>query len=53
VRPLTWIGTAHDVAERILAFRDAGFDEAILGLNPPYGEATTEMLGEVADRVRG
>jgi F420-dependent oxidoreductase-like protein len=44
VRDRVWIGNAPELAERIAAFAAAGFDEAILGLNPPYGVETVEML---------
>jgi F420-dependent oxidoreductase-like protein len=39
-----WIGSAAEVREQLDAFAEAGFDEAILGLNPPYGARTLEML---------
>jgi F420-dependent oxidoreductase-like protein len=45
VRDRVWIGDGAELAERIAAFAAAGFDEAILGLNPPYGDETVEMLG--------
>jgi len=44
VRDRVWIGSAEEVREQLAAFADAGFDEAILGLNPPYGARTLEML---------
>jgi len=53
VRSRTWIGSADDVAARIASFAAAGFDEAILGLDPPYGAATVEMLRAVAGRLKG
>ena len=53
VRDRTWIGGVDEVAARIAAFAEAGFDEAILGLNPPYGPATLEMLEAVTARLGG
>ncbi len=44
IRPRVWIGGPGEIAERIGGFAAAGFDEAILGLNPPYGAQTLEML---------
>jgi alkanesulfonate monooxygenase SsuD/methylene tetrahydromethanopterin reductase-like flavin-dependent oxidoreductase (luciferase family) len=44
VQDRVWIGSAALVREQLAAFADAGFDEAILGLNPPYGARTFEML---------
>ena len=44
VRDRVWIGSADDVREQLAAFASAGFDEAILGLNPPYGARTLETL---------
>jgi len=45
-RRRVWIGGVDEIAEMVGAFAAAGFDEAILGLNPPYGEATLEMLAQ-------
>jgi F420-dependent oxidoreductase-like protein len=44
VRSRVWIGGAAEIAELIGGFAAAGFDEAILGLGPPYGPQTVEML---------
>ena len=44
VRPRVWIGGPAELAELIGGFSAAGFDEAILGLGPPYGPQTIEML---------
>jgi F420-dependent oxidoreductase-like protein len=46
-RGRVWIGGGNEIAESVGAFAAAGFDEAILGLNPPYGSATVEMLEAV------
>jgi F420-dependent oxidoreductase-like protein len=43
-RSRLWIGSPSEIAELIGGFAAAGFDEAILGLNPPYGPQTVEML---------
>jgi F420-dependent oxidoreductase-like protein len=47
VRDRVWIGSAAEVREQLAAFAEAGFDEAILGLNPPYGAGTLEMLDAI------
>jgi len=47
VRERVWVGSPEDVRGQLAAFADAGFDEAILGLNPPYGARTFEMLDAV------
>jgi F420-dependent oxidoreductase-like protein len=44
VRSRVWIGGPSELAELIGGFAAAGFDEAILGLNPPYGPQTVDML---------
>ncbi|HZQ57366.1 MAG TPA: TIGR03560 family F420-dependent LLM class oxidoreductase [Acidimicrobiales bacterium] len=44
VRDRVWIGNADEVRAQLGAFDAAGFDEAILGLNPPYGARTLELL---------
>jgi len=44
VRTRVWIGGPSEIAELIGGFAAAGFDEAILGLNPPYGPQTVDML---------
>jgi F420-dependent oxidoreductase-like protein len=44
VRDRVWIGSADEVRGQLLTFAAAGFDEAILGLNPPYGARTLELL---------
>jgi alkanesulfonate monooxygenase SsuD/methylene tetrahydromethanopterin reductase-like flavin-dependent oxidoreductase (luciferase family) len=49
VRDRVWIGSPDEVRAQLDAFADAGFDEAVLGLNPPYGERTFELL----DALRG
>ncbi|MCU1456789.1 MAG: Phthiodiolone/phenolphthiodiolone dimycocerosates ketoreductase [Actinomycetia bacterium] len=47
-RARTWIGPVDDVVESLLAFRAAGFHEAILALGAPYDGATVELLERVA-----
>jgi F420-dependent oxidoreductase-like protein len=49
VRDRVWIGSPDEVRAQLDAFARAGFDEAILGLNPPYGEHTFAVL----DALRG
>ena len=49
VRDRVWVGSPDEVRGQLAAFAAAGFDEAILGLNPPYGTETFEML----DAVKG
>jgi F420-dependent oxidoreductase-like protein len=49
VRDRVWIGSPDEVGAQLDAFAKAGFDEAVLGLNPPYGARTFEML----DALRG
>jgi len=44
VRDRVWIGSAGEVRAQLDGFASAGFEEAILGLNPPYGTRTLEML---------
>jgi alkanesulfonate monooxygenase SsuD/methylene tetrahydromethanopterin reductase-like flavin-dependent oxidoreductase (luciferase family) len=48
VRDRVWIGNADELTELIGGFADAGFSEAILGLGPPYGAATFDMLEAAA-----
>jgi alkanesulfonate monooxygenase SsuD/methylene tetrahydromethanopterin reductase-like flavin-dependent oxidoreductase (luciferase family) len=43
-RDRVWIGSSEAVRAQLAAFAEAGFDEAILGLNPPYGARTFELL---------
>ncbi len=51
-RSRVWIGGPDEIAELVGAFEAAGFDEAILGLNPPYGPGTVEMLEQTAALIR-
>jgi F420-dependent oxidoreductase-like protein len=44
VRDRVWIGGAAELSELIGGFAEAGFSEAILGLGPPYGPASIDML---------
>ena len=51
VRELVWIGGVTEVTDRLAAVADAGFDEAILALDPPYDERTIAMLETVAAEI--
>jgi F420-dependent oxidoreductase-like protein len=55
VRLRLWIGSPSEVEALLRPFAEAGFDECILGLAPPYDERTVEMLerfsGEIAPRL--
>lgn len=51
MRTRVWVGGAAEVGDRLGAFADAGFDECILGLAPPYGAATVAMLERFAAEV--
>ena len=52
VRDRVWIGGPGELSELIAGFADAGFSEAILGLGPPYGPATIDMLEAAADAFK-
>lgn len=51
MRARVWVGGPAEVADRLAAFADAGFDECILGLAPPYDGGTVEMLARFAAEV--
>jgi F420-dependent oxidoreductase-like protein len=51
VRDMVWIGGPAEVTERLVTFAGAGFDEAILALDPPYDERTVDMLETIAADV--
>lgn len=51
MRERVWIGGPAEIADRIAAFVDAGFDECILGLAPPYGADTVAMLERFAAEI--
>ena len=51
VREFVWIGGLAEVTDRLAAFADAGFHEAILALDPPYDERTIAMLETVAAEI--
>ncbi len=44
VRHRVWVGSADEVRAELATFAAAGFDEAIIGLNPPYDARTFAML---------
>jgi alkanesulfonate monooxygenase SsuD/methylene tetrahydromethanopterin reductase-like flavin-dependent oxidoreductase (luciferase family) len=50
-RARTWIGPVDELVESLLAFRAAGFHEAILALDAPYDVATVELLERVAAEI--
>lgn len=51
VRELVWIGDVAEVTDRLGACADAGFQEAILALDPPYDGGTIAMLETVASEI--
>jgi len=46
-----WVGSTDELVESLLAFADAGCDECILGLDPPYDAATHDMLARTAEEI--
>jgi F420-dependent oxidoreductase-like protein len=50
-RERVWIGGVAEVTERLGAFANAGFHEAILALDPPYDARTVATLERVAAEV--
>ncbi|HYC22723.1 MAG TPA: TIGR03560 family F420-dependent LLM class oxidoreductase [Candidatus Bathyarchaeia archaeon] len=50
-RARVWIGNRRELVASFRALADAGVDECILGLGPPYDGAVQEMLGRVASEI--
>ncbi len=50
-RARTWIGPVDELVESLLAFRAAGFHEAILARAAPYDAATVDLLERVAAEI--
>jgi alkanesulfonate monooxygenase SsuD/methylene tetrahydromethanopterin reductase-like flavin-dependent oxidoreductase (luciferase family) len=42
-----WVGTANEMIERFLAYREAGFDTVLVEMPAPYDPETMERLVEV------
>jgi len=47
-RARTWVGNVEEVTGWLIEYRDLGFDEAILTVDPPYATRAVEMLEMVA-----
>jgi F420-dependent oxidoreductase-like protein len=48
-RDRSWVGEKDQIVDWLLQLRAIGFDEAILGIEPPYEIGTVEMLTQVAE----
>jgi hypothetical protein len=47
-----WVGTAEDIAQRLIACKRLGFNTAIAEMPAPYDAETLERFaGEVRERV--